>query len=166
MAQRKKTVTEHIENGTYRADRHGLPQTEGKHLETLPNPPTKLNDLGLFIYNVTGNALIEQKILKETDIMTLAAYAREAAMYEEQSIEAAAEIVVKLANGVTTVSHNRKAAESALKNMIVLGDRLGLSPKSRFGLAANVPPTNSKAKQASILDLIKGGAVAPKTKNG
>jgi hypothetical protein len=50
--------------------------------------------------------------------------------------------------------------------MIVLGDRLGLSPKSRFGLAANVPPTNSKAKQASILVLIKGGAVAPKTKNG
>ena len=165
MAQRKKTVTEHIENGTYRADRHGLPQTEGNHLETLPNPPTKLNDLGLYIYKVTGNALVEQKILKETDLMTLAAYAREAAMYEEQSIEAAAEIVVVLANGVTTVSHHRKAAESALKNMVVLGDRLGLSPKSRFGLAANVPPVNNKAKQASILDLIKGGAVASKVKS-
>ncbi|MFK5165409.1 hypothetical protein, partial [Propionibacterium freudenreichii] len=75
----------------------------------LPNPPSKLNELGLYIYKVTGNALIEQKILKETDLMTLAAYAREAAMYEEQSIEAAAEIVVVLANGVTTVSHHRKA---------------------------------------------------------
>ena len=166
MANRKKTITEHIENGTYRADRHGLPPTNGTPLETLPDPPTKLTELGVRIYRDTGAALISQKILKETDIMTLAAYAREAAMYEEQSIEAAAEVVTVLSNGMTAVSHNRKAAESALKNMILLGDRLGLSPKSRFGLAANIPQTSAKAKQSTILDLIKGGSVAPKQKTG
>ena len=71
----------------------------------------------------------------DSDLHTLAQYASEAATYircmEEVNTGA---MVIELHNKVTAPNHYRKVAETALKNMLSLSDRLGLSPKSRFAL--------------------------------
>ena len=43
-------------------------------------------------------------------------------------------LVVELHNKVTAPNHYRKLAETALKNMLALADRLGMSPRSRYAL--------------------------------
>ena len=159
MPQRKKTVSEHIRDGTYRKGRHGSPKPTGKVLDTLPEPPSNLDGTAKNIYETVGGSLIAQGVLKYTDLMMLATYAREAGIYEQESEKAAQEIVTVLNNGVTCVSHHRRAAETALKNMVLLGDRLGLSPKARFSMAAHAPPIDARERQRSILDLVKGGTL-------
>jgi P27 family predicted phage terminase small subunit len=135
MPQRKKTTAELIAGGTYSAGKHGKRgEIPGEVLVNLPPPPCKLNNEALAMWKAVGNYMIEQKTLKATDLFPLAAYCREFDVYEQCSALADGEIVVQLHNKVTAVNHYRKAAEQALKNIIALGDRLGLNPRSRHGL--------------------------------
>ncbi len=87
------------------------------------------------IYQEEGKKLTLNRLLKASDLLTLAQYANEAATYFHCSEEAnKGTLVVELHNKVTAPNHYRKLAETALKNMLALADRLGMSPRSRHAL--------------------------------
>lgn len=132
MAHRK-TTAELKRSGTYRKDRHKPRQPAGDLLETLPAAPFALSDQAAGIYKSEGEKLIELSMLKASDLYTLAQYATEAATYIRCTQETdAGALVVELHNKVTAPNHYRKLAETALKNMLSLSDRLGLSPAARY----------------------------------
>ena len=137
MAPPKKTANHHKAAGNYRAARHSKAIDGGNLVTSLPDPPLNLDETAQDIFEGMGAALIASGILTDGDVFTLACYAREAAIYEQQSEKAAGAIVVTLHNKVTAVNHHRRAAETALKNMLALGDRLGLNPKARFSMSAH-----------------------------
>lgn len=118
--------------GTYRPDRHGPAKTSGETVTILPDPPLELDDLAMQFWHAIGSGLVTAGRLKDTDLFTLAAYCREAAIYEHCSRMAGQQLIETLANGVTTVSHWRRAAQEALQAMTRLSDRLGLSPRARL----------------------------------
>lgn len=135
MAQRKKSADEHRANGTFRKDRHDPEPAAGNLLTKLPASPFPLAPGAQAIYKKEGENLIYSKTLKPTDLQTLAQYASEANIYIRcmEQVNAGA-LVVELHNGVTTGNQHRKMAETALKNMLALADRLGMSPRSRHAM--------------------------------
>jgi len=135
MGQRRKSTTEHELAGTFRPDRHGTTQATGETLKALPAPPFTLPTLAKKIYQVEGRNLIDLGLLKNSDLIALAQYANETAVYIQASKEASAGgLVVELSNGMPAQNGFRKIAEQALKNSMALADRLGLSPKGRFAM--------------------------------
>lgn len=107
----------------------------GELLRTLPASPIALSEQAEKIYLEEGAKLILNRLLKASDLLTLAQYANEAATYFQCSEEAnKGPLVVELHNKVTAPNHYRKLAETALKNMLALADRLGMSPRSRQAL--------------------------------
>ena len=153
MAAIAKTVKHHKAAGNYRSDRHSKTKPTGNLVAFLPDPPLELDETAQTIYKGMGAVLIASGVLNDSDVFTLACYARESSIYEQQSAKAAGEIVTVLHNGVTCVSHHRRAAETALKNMLALGDRLGLNPKARFSMAAHTKePEKPEDPWAKFLD--------------
>ena len=165
MPRRKQTADEHKQSGTYRADRHeAKPATVGL-LKKLPPSPFPLSPGAQEIYNQEGQKLIDAEMLKITDLHTLAQYASEADVYS-RCMEAlnAGEMVVELHNKVTAPNHYRKMAETALKNLFSLSDRLGLSPRSRHAMKGEAAFADEKAKSDSpvmqLLNRKKPGVLA------
>ena len=129
---RKKSIAELKAAGTYRPDRHAGREVEsGALLTDLPPAPVELSEEAAAIYEQQGRALIAQKMLKVTDLLTLAAYALEISVYLSEMRAAGPGVVVELPNGISATNAHRKAAEAALKNAGALSDKLGLSPASR-----------------------------------
>ena len=107
----------------------------GELLKKLPPSPITLSEQAGKIYLEEGKKLVQERLLKASDLFTLAQYANEAATYFHCSEEAnKGTLVVELHNKVTASNHYRKLAETALKNMLALADRLGMSPRSRYAL--------------------------------
>lgn len=147
-----KSTAELKAAGTYRKDRHTLKTPAGAVLETLPPPPFDLPDLAAGIYESEGQKLIEQKMLKSSDLYTLAQYANEAATYIRCTRETdAGPLVVELHNKVTAPNQYRKLAETALKNMLSLSDRLGLSPAARYRFKGEAAFSSEQEKQKDPL---------------
>jgi P27 family predicted phage terminase small subunit len=84
-------------------------------------------------------------------------------MWQDSALEVAA-------SGITYIDENGKITKNPAFNIMQesgkvitqIGALIGYSPRARMGIKVQ---GNEKAKQASILDLIKGGAVA-KIKTG
>jgi len=136
----KKSDSDKKAAGTYRAgDKRHL----GEPLTVLPKEPFPLNNEAHKIFIQEAVALIEQGILKQSDVRLLATYANEMAVYIEQSAKVEANgVTITLANGIECASPHRKAAESALKNASAMADKLGISAigRSRMGIKAGAPP--------------------------
>jgi len=151
----KKTAAEHQKSGTFRADRHTNHVDPSGNLVELPKSPIPLSKEAQRVYNEEGAHLVSMNILRSENVRLLALYALEVAVYLEQMEKATSEgIVIELPNGISTASAHRKAAESALKNLTTLGDKLGLSPIGRARLGIRVEGRTNPGK-GSILDLIK-----------
>lgn len=131
MAQRRKLIEELKANGTFSPNK-AKDKPSGKILLNLPPPPFELADTALTHYKEEGQNLIELGMLKNSDLIALAQYANEVAVYVKASYEASTGgLVVELSNGMTAQNQYRKIAADALKNSMALADRLGLSPKGR-----------------------------------
>ena len=65
---RRKTVEELKRAGTYRADRHATREPAGDLLKALPPAPFTISREATEIYQGEGLRLIEQRMLKATDI--------------------------------------------------------------------------------------------------
>jgi len=144
MPQRRKSIEELKSNGTFSPHR-AKDVPAGLSLLTLPPPPFKLANPALTYYNEEGQNLIELGMLKNSDLITLAQYANEVAIYVQASTEASnGGLVVELSNGMSAQNQYRKIAADALKNSMALADRLGLSPKGRHTMkgpaAFDTPP--------------------------
>lgn len=134
---RRKTEQELRSSGTWRADRHGKHEAAGTMLKELPPPPFPLTNEALAIYSDEGLNLIEQKMLRVSDLRTLAAYAREFAVYLSEMEKAGDNITTKFKNGMTGQNPHRKAAENALKLALNIGAALGLNPAARARIKGN-----------------------------
>lgn len=134
----RKSIEQHKRDGTYKPARHAAREREEAGiglLKELPPPPFELSKDAAQVFREEGLRLIRMKMLKPSDLRTLAMYASETGLYIEEMRAAREEgVVVVLSNGVTAVSHHRRAAESALKNSAALADKLGLNPNARHRL--------------------------------
>lgn len=153
---RKKSIEELKMSGTYRRDKHAHREHEaGALLVELPPPPFKLTAAAASVYRIEGQRLIGQKMLKETDLGTLAMYAVEFSVYVSEMEAAQNEgIVTELPNGIFAASAHRKAAETALKNANALADKLGLSPAARHRIKGDAAFQNDRGSKPDIMDAI------------
>jgi len=156
---RKKSIEELKKEGTYRPDKHAHREAEaGALLVELPPPPFALKREAAAVYRIEGQRLIGQKMLKETDLRTLAMYSVEASVYVSEMEAAQVEgITVELPNGISAASAHRKAAETALKNANALADKLGLSPAARHRIRGAGAFQDDTPKTSAILEMMKGG---------
>lgn len=147
MPRRKQTPEEHRQTGTYRPDRDKVHPEPVGLLKTLLPAPYQLTPGAQKFYNQEGQKLIAAEMLKATDLHTLAQYATEADIYARCMDELSrAALVVELHNKVTAPNHYRKMSETALKNLLSLGDRLGLSPRSRHSMKGSAAFSDQKDK--------------------
>lgn len=156
MSRRKQSADEHQATGTYRKDRHEQqPQTIGL-LKELPEAPWQLSKGAQQIYAEVGAKLITAALLKATDLHTLAQYASEQDYYERcMEVVGREELTTELHTKVIAPNPARKLAETALKNMLSLGDRLGLSPRSRYTMRGPAAFADEEENEDSpILDLM------------
>lgn len=155
---RKKSIEEHKAQGTYRADRHGKTPATGELLKDVPPPPFPLPESAQKFYLEAGKVLIEQKLLKTSDVLSLANYAVEMGVYTDSMEQVNKQgAVIKLPNNFHAINPHRKAAENALKLATAIADKLGLTPASRGrikGASAFVDAPGEK-KRDPILDLLK-----------
>lgn len=156
---RKKSVEELKKEGTYRPDKHAHREAEaGALLLELPPPPFKLAAAAASVYRSEGQKLVEQKMLKETDLRTLAMYAVEFSVYVSAMDTVQAEgITVEHPNGTPYASAHRRIAETALKNVNALADKLGLSPAARHRIKGAGAFQDATPKMSPILEAMQGG---------
>lgn len=159
---RKKTDDELRQNGTWRQDRHSQHDPTGYLLQALPDPPRLLPKDALLIYNDAGSILIAQKMLKASDIELLVLYALELSIYHKEMALANGQLVEVFSNGNTGISTHRKAAIEALKQTVILGEKLGLSPASRAKLKGSVAfkDEQPQKKVDPMIEILK-----PRSKN-
>lgn len=149
----KKSVQQLKAEGTYRPDKHGHREQEtGALLTELPPAPVKLSKEAGAIYEQEGAGLIAQKMLKATDVRTLAAYAVEMSVYFSEMREAEKEgVVSEMSNGTRGTNPHRKNAEAALKLAGALSDKLGLSPAARHRIKGAGAFLDDKPKEESLI---------------
>jgi P27 family predicted phage terminase small subunit len=136
----KKHESDKKAAGTYRA---GDKKHLGEALTTLPKAPFLLNDEAYKIFVQEAAALIEQGLLKQSDVRLLALYANEMSIYIDQSAKAEANgVIVTMPNGIACTSPHRKVAAEAFKLASAMSDKLGLSAisRSRMGIKSIEPP--------------------------
>jgi phage terminase small subunit len=159
---RKKSISELKAAGSYRPDRHAGREVEsGALLTDLPPAPVELSEEAAAIYEQEGRALVSQKMLKITDLLTLSAYALEMSVYLSEMRAAGPGVVVELPNGISTTNAHRKAAETALKNAGALSDKLGLSPAARHRIKGAGAFVDEKQKPSPILEMMRGRISRP-----
>lgn len=154
----RKSIADLKKAGTYRPDRHAHREAAGNLLTELPAPPFALTDTAAQVYEEEGQRLIGMKMLKATDVRTLAMYATEVGVYVSEMEAAQAEgITVVLPNGINAASAHRRAAEQALKLASGLADKLGLNPNARHRLKGSAAFLDDKPEGESlILQMMKG----------
>lgn len=158
----RRLPTEQLKrNGTFRPDRH-TPQEPGADLlKQLPPAPFDLSEEAAGIYKEEGRRLIEMKILKASDLRLLAMYCNEYATYINETAAALEEgVVSEMTNGTRGTNPHRKVAETALKNALAIGDKLGLSPSARHRLQGGAAFQDERPKEESFFEKIMREAAA------
>lgn len=151
----RKSIAELKKAGTYRADRHAKREAAGNLLAELPPPPFPLTDDAAQVYREEGQRLIEQKMLKPSDLRYLAMYATEMGVYIAEMRAALEEgVTVILPNGIMAASAHRRAAEQALKLASGLADKLGLNPNARHRLKGEAAFQDERPKGESFFENI------------
>jgi P27 family predicted phage terminase small subunit len=129
---RSKPISEHKLNGTYRPDRHGTSAAPGALLQELPPPPLPMSRAAEKMYLDTGESLIQQQMLKDTDVLILAVFAHQMTIYSECMTALSKEgQTIVLPNGIETMHPRLKIANEALKLALQAADRLGINPNAR-----------------------------------
>jgi P27 family predicted phage terminase small subunit len=70
MANTRKSTKQHIDEGTYREDRHGAKDC-GPHLSKVPSPPDHLDAIAKKKWTELATVLVERKNLADEDLMSL-----------------------------------------------------------------------------------------------
>lgn len=157
----RKSIDELKRAGTYRPDRHAKREAAADLLKELPPPPFPLTDTAAEVYAEEGRRLIEQKMLKPSDLRILAMYASEIGVYISEMQTARKEgITVILPNGIMAASAHRRAAEQALKLASGLADKLGLNPNARHRLKGQTAFEDEQPKGGSLFEQLMRGVNA------
>lgn len=157
-----KSAEDHKKSGTYKPSRHAnRVQEMEKPLEIVPNPPEDFDKRHSDKWSEVCKNLQKLRILFDQDLDVVEIYVRNWFIWIDASKEVSA-------TGITFVDENGKVSKNpafgvmqeAGKVVTQIGALIGYSPRARMGIKVQ---DNSKAKTASILDLIKGGNAKAKT---
>lgn len=106
-----------------------------KPAEGLPDPPSRLPAPAAEIWREKTKLLFARGALAEIDLLDLAAYCRDTAIYHEALDKAEEEGKVVLfeqgSQKIKIINHWLKIADQAFARAIKLADRFGFSPKAR-----------------------------------
>jgi P27 family predicted phage terminase small subunit len=127
--------------GTFRKPSGNMKQPVFTIIRGVVQAPPYLSQLASWEWDRITKQLIQNDVLQETDLMMLAAYCQEMAVYWECSEELAKGKYVLDEFGESTGRAKTEAimGDKALKNAIAIGSRFGLSPSDRQKLIMNPP---------------------------
>lgn len=103
--------------------------------EGIPEPPSRLPDPAAEIWREKTQLLYARGALASIDLLDLAAYCRDMALYHEALDKAEEEGKVILfeqgSQKIKIINHWLKIADQAFSRALKIGDRFGFSPKAR-----------------------------------
>ena len=136
MGRTRKSVEEHKKQGTYRADRHDLPEVGQKVVN--PKPYMPLKGFALEFFEGVCKDLADQKKLAPEDLMLITHLAMLAGQIAETY-----QIVEKQgyasagSTGALVVNPYQSVFMSAMKEFNTLTQKMGIGPLARLRLALN-----------------------------
>lgn len=120
-----------------------------KPAEGLPEPPSRLPAPAREIWREKARLLYARGALAEIDLLDLAAYCRDMAIYHEALDKAEEEGKIILfeqgSQKIKIINHWLKIADQAFSRALKIGDRFGFSPKARGAIdMSNDPNFNAR----------------------
>jgi len=148
---KKKPVEQHIADGTYRSDRHKLPDISGQI--TQVRPYTKLSKNAEVFFKGACQDLAEQKKLAPEDLMLITNLAMLAGMtmdlYDMIQTEG---YTITGSVGNEVINPKFQAFTKAISEFNTLSQKMGIGPMARLRLALNQKELNKDERPKVELD--------------
>lgn len=138
--------------GTFRDDRHLPDYAKLPTVEHLPMPPPTLNEKAHYVWYAQASAMRDMGLLTTADYTLLELFCEEKYMYDK-AVKAlrSEDLIDETNNGLTKmVNLHVRIKNDAIKNMIDLAKKLGLSPLDRTNIGVTSSQPNDPLK-----DLLK-----------
>ena len=119
--------------GTLRPDRDITPKESIVDRSEFPDPVIELNESARHFYDLTVDHLNEASVLYSVDAMLLSVLAKNIDIMIQASneIQDLDDVVQEFDSGATNITGTFTAFERAVKNVLTLSAKLGLSPADR-----------------------------------
>jgi len=119
--------------GTIRPDRDITPKESTVDRSEFPDPVIELNESARHFYDLTVDHLNEASVLYSVDAMLLSVLAKNIDIMIQASneIKDLDDVVQEFDSGATNITGTFTAFERAVKNVLTLSAKLGLSPADR-----------------------------------
>lgn len=119
--------------GTLRPDRDITPKESTVDRSEFPDPVIELNESARHFYDLTVDHLNEASVLYSVDAMLLSVLAKNIDIMIQASneIQDLDDVVQEFDSGATNITGTFTAFERAVKNVLTLSAKLGLSPADR-----------------------------------
>lgn len=129
----KKSKSLKAVQGTLRPDRDITPRESTVDRSDFPDPVIDLNDNARHFYDLTVDHLNEASVLYAVDAMLLSVLAKNIDIMIQASneIKDLDDVVQEFDSGATNITGTFTAFERAVKNVLTLSAKLGLSPADR-----------------------------------
>ena len=129
----KKSKSLKAIQGTLRSDRDITPKASQVDRSEFPDPVIKLNENAQYFYDLTVDHLNDASVLYPVDAMLLSVLAKniEIMVQAADEIQDLDDVVQEFDSGATNITGTFTAFERAVKNVLTLSSKLGLSPADR-----------------------------------
>ena len=129
----KKSKSLKAVQGTLRPDRDITPIASTVDRSDFPDPIIELNESARHFYDLTIEHLNDASVLYQVDAMLLSVLAKNIDIMIQASneIKDLEDVVQEFDSGATNITGTFTAFERAVKNVLTLSAKLGLSPADR-----------------------------------
>jgi len=129
----KKSKSLKAVQGTLRGDRDITPKASTIDRSEFPEPVLTLNERAQFFYDLTVDHLNSASVLYAVDAMLLSVLAKniDIMVQAADQIQDLDDVVQEFDSGATNITGTFTAFERAVKNVLTLSSKLGLSPADR-----------------------------------
>ena len=153
----KKSKSLKAVQGTLRPDRDITPMASTVDRSDFPDPIIELNESARHFYDLTIEHLNDASVLYQVDAMLLSVLAKNIDIMIQASneIKDLEDVVQEFDSGATNITATFTAFERAVKNVLTLSAKLGLSPADREKLMSF---SNLKKMKVDPYDMLKSAA--------
>ena len=153
----KKSESLKAVQGTLRPDRDITPMASTVDRSDFPDPIIELNESARHFYDLTIEHLNDASVLYQVDAMLLSVLAKNIDIMIQASneIKDLEDVVQEFDSGATNITGTFTAFERAVKNVLTLSAKLGLSPADREKLMSF---SNLKKMKVDPYDMLKSAA--------
>jgi|TARA_Y100000401_G_C8325657_1_gene228075 phage terminase small subunit len=153
----KKSKSLKAVQGTLRPDRDITPMASTVDRSDFPDPIIELNESARHFYDLTIEHLNDASVLYQVDAMLLSVLAKNIDIMIQASneIKDLEDVVQEFDSGATNITGTFTAFERAVKNVLTLSAKLGLSPADREKLMSF---SNLKKMKVDPYDMLKSAA--------